>query len=454
MPTEPDSTAELLEDRVVSLAPVREQPAPPPVRWILVAGVLVVAIGAAVVSARWSSPPLAAVASPSPSITLSAPTPAVAATIQPTASPDNGPCGAGHVQFQVNAQPVPMEGLEAIRVPVGGTLALAIQEESTSGSLVLARAHAGAPATTDTGVIATFTGTDFQPGAVTPVGWSANGDALLVSAGHASTSGDIENCNDLFLLQAEGSSVQLSSLTDDGSTAPVEGGALSAGGARVAYFQQNELRPQIELRSIDVHSGKPGIGVAGCSGPLGVPRWSPDETKILAICNNTLVIADVDLVTWHTFPTPSPDVVYLTAGWRADSTSIVAVGAQTGQMGSSPLEIFEFDAVTGTGGGRAASLTNTTWVLGSASMSPDGRWALVQGNDTYAIDTATGTATNLPWIVLPNPFDLATVAWLSGSNSFLYANSGALYQVDLAAMTRTDVGAIPVSNFAWHESKP
>jgi len=87
-------------------------------------------------------------------------------------------------------------------------------------------------------------------------------------------------------------------------------------------------------------------------------------------------------------------------------------------------------------------------------MSPDGRWALVQGNDSYAIDTATGTATNLPWIVLPNPLDPATVAWLAGGNSFLYANSGTLYEVDLSAMTRTEVGAIPTSDFAWHESKP
>jgi hypothetical protein len=454
MSPEPESTAELLEDRVVSLAPVGPRSKGPSNRWVLLVGAVVVVLGAALLSARWSVPPLAAVASPSPPSSASAPTPAVAGVLQPTASPDNGACGTGTVQFQVNAQPVAMVGLEQIRVPAGGTLAVAIEDSTTTGSLVLAKAHAGDAATTDAGVIATYTGVDTQLVAVQPIGWSASGDALLVNAGHRAISAVDVTCNDFYLLQAEGSTVRLSSLAEDGSARPAGDAALSADGARIAYFQQNEFRPQTELRLIDVHSGEPGIGLVGCSGPLPPPRWSPDQTRILAICDNALVIADVDARDWQAFPPTSPDSVVLAAGWTADSTSIMTVAAETDRIASNRLDIAKVDALTGIRSDRAVSPTNTPWIVGSASMSPDGRWALVQGNDTYAIDTATGTAASLPWIVFPNPFDLATVAWLSGGNSFLYANMGTLYQVDLGTMTRAEIGAVPTSSFAWHELQP
>jgi hypothetical protein len=382
----------------------------------------------------------------------------VAAGVEPTANPDTGPCRPGSLQFHVNAQPVPGAGLDQIRVPPGGTLALAIDETATSGSLVLAKAHAGDPTTTDAGIIATFTASGIQPWAVQPIGWSASGDALLVSAGHSGTPGPGEGCNDLYLLQAEGSAVQLSSLTDDGWPGAVEGGTLSADGGRVAYFQQNGLRLQTELRLIDVHSPRPGIGWGDCGGPLGPARWSPDESRLLAICDNSFVVVDMTAYSRGTSSiasfSPALNTLVLTAGWTADSGSVVAVAARTDEMVSNTLEIAEIDAVTGARTDRPVSPTTAQWVVGSSSMSPDGRWALVQGNDSYAIDTATGTATNLPWIVLPNPLDPATVAWLAGGNSFLYANSGTLYNVDLSAMTRTEVGAIPTSDFAWHESKP
>lgn len=444
---DPESNAELVEDRVVSLVHVGQRSTRPAGRWVLLAGGLVVALGAAVLSARLTNPPLAAVASPSPSASQSAPPPLVAATLPPPPTADVGPCGTGSVQFQVNAQPVPGHGLEQIKVPSGGMIALAIADSPTSGSLVLAKAHAGDPGTTDAGVIATFTGSDIEPGAVTPIGWSAAGDALLVSAGHRSTSSADDNCSDLYLLQTLGAEVELSSLTDDGVGGRAESGALSQDGGRVAYAQARELR------LVDVHGPRPGTALHDCDRPQGAARWSPDDTSILAICNNQIVIADLANDESRSFAA-APNTILMTAGWTPDGKSIVTVAARTGQMVFSPLGIAEIDAVTGGRTERPVSPTNTQWVVGTSTMSPDGRWALVQGNDTYALDIATGTATNLPWIVLSASFDPVTIAWLADGNSVLYADSGALYEVDLAAITRTAVGAIPASNFAWYQSPP
>ncbi len=147
--------------------------------------------------------------------------------------------------------------------------------------------------------------------------------------------------------------------------------------------------------------------------------------------------------------------VLMTAGWTADSRSIVTVAAGTGQVVSNPLEITEIDVVSGVGNERSVSPTNTQWVVGASTISPDGRWALAQGNDTYAIDIGTGTARNLPWVVPLASVDQVTIAWLADGKSFLYADSGTLYEVDLLkAMTRAEVGAIPTSTFAWYEPPP
>ncbi|MEZ0241135.1 MAG: hypothetical protein ACAH65_10085, partial [Chloroflexota bacterium] len=88
-------------------------------------------------------------------------------------------------------------------------------------------------------------------------------------------------------------------------------------------------------------------------------------------------------------------------------------------------------------------------------------WALVQGDGnvpaatwfpTYAVDTETGVATKLPWTVVHDATEPSNVAWLAAPGHLLYEEDRALYEVDLATMTRTEVGAIPASDFAWFEA--
>jgi Tol biopolymer transport system component len=365
------------------------------------------------------------------------------------------------VQFQSQDDPEPQRDVPGLRVPTSGLLALAVEDNAQQGVLLLA--SAGATGTTTANVIATYWGSNLQPGqAVTPLGWSADGYELLVSAGHVSSSLVEASCSDLYIVRYEDSRVIVSEVTGDpsgngaasgastgnGLPGRAEEGAVSPDGSLVAYFESGELW------LVDVHDRGSLQGLDRCRDHLGTPRWSPDGTHLFALCEGSIVVADTSEFTSGSlsverFSGPR-GALLLTAGWAADSRSILTVAAVTGKALSSPLEIIAFDAASGAGTERAVTLTQTQWVLGPAAMSPDGRWALLQGNDTYALDIATGEATNLPWIVFSAARD--TVAWLPDGNTFLYADSGTLYEIDLASMTRTEVGAIPVSNFAWHES--
>ncbi len=126
-----------------------------------------------------------------------------------------------------------------------------------------------------------------------------------------------------------------------------------------------------------------------------------------------------------------------------------------------PLAIVEINRSDGTQIASVASQASTEWVLGSATMSPLGRWALVQGDrnvptatwyPTYAVNTSTGEATKLPWTVIHGSTGPTAVSWLAEPGKFLYEDEQAFYEVDLATMTRTEVGAIPASDYAWFDT--
>ncbi|HYN70340.1 MAG TPA: hypothetical protein VEX41_09035 [Candidatus Eisenbacteria bacterium] len=450
---DPDANAELLDDRTTPLTRAGTGAGPWTVRgvpvWLLILVSVLVALVVSVSRLGTPDPRLAAVPTAGLLATQPVPSPVLAETLQPTPTADTGPCGTGGIQFHTNAEPLPLLDLDRLRVPTGGLLALVAEENTTGGSLVLANARGDEGGTTVAAVIATFTGSDIQPGqAVTPIAWSKSGYALLVSAGHRGANVAEETCSDLHLLRYEDSRVIVSSLTHaDGPGGRAEGAALSGDGERVGYIQGNDIR------LLEVVGPRPSAAFNSCDHPRGPVRLSPNETRLLAICDRAFVVVDLDIAESGIF-SAAPDTILLTAGWTGDADSIVSVAARTGAIQSSPLVIFDVDRI-GRQAVRFETEVSSQWVVGTSTMSPDSRWALVQGDSTdatYAVDTTTAAVTKLPWFVLPVSFEPLTIAWLADGNSFLYTELETLYEVDLAAMTRTEVGAVPLPNFAWHES--
>jgi Tol biopolymer transport system component len=200
-------------------------------------------------------------------------------------------------------------------------------------------------------------------------------------------------------------------------------------------------------------------------------RWSPDGAWLTVVCDNEVVVMDLNGQRPHLLGPPAdlePDVglprdtLALVAGWTPDAETVVVVTAPSGSSQLGALQIVGFDR----GGARRSLIqtsTSTEWVVGTSTISPDGRWALVQGDGnvpsqtwypTYAVETETGAATKLPWTVIHDATEPSSVSWLAEPGRFLYEEGQMLYEVDLAAMTRTEVGAIPAADYAWYDTEP
>jgi len=455
---DPDSTAELLDDQVVSLAPARGESSGPALRWLALAFVVAIVLVIGIANAGRFEPRVAVIGSAAPDATdLTA-----VATSAPSPTVDVTACAEGSVDVQP-ADAVPSAShIAPLRLTQPGSLALAIEEDRTSGEVILARSAGDEAGTVVARVVARFTGYDIQLSrAVTPVAWSAQGDAILVDAGHLSMSEVERNCSDLFLVRADGSSV--TRLTHNGPGQWTNSSSISPGGGQVARVAGGDLR------LIEVDGARPGLPLASCVQPDGPVRWSPDGTWLLLVCGNEIIVVDLIGQRPHLYGPPAGpesegslprDSLPLVAGWAPDGQSIIAVTAPAGLSQLGPLQVVQIDR---TGGAHLAGVgteASTEWVLGTATISPDARWALVQGVGnvptetwfpTYAVDTSTGDATKLPWTVLHDSAP-SSVAWLSEPGSLLYEEDQALYEVDLATMTRTEVGAIPASDYAWFEA--
>jgi hypothetical protein len=453
---DPDSTAELLDDQVVSLAPARREASGLALRWLAVAilGAIVLVVGISV--AGRSEPPVTVVGSAGPSATdLIA-----LATAPPSPTVDVNACAEGSIDVQpVLADPDP--GLPPLRLTRPGALALAIEEDRTSGEVIVARSAGDEAGTVDARVVARFTGYDIQlPRTVTPVAWSAQGDAILINAGHLDQFEPDRNCSDLFLVRADGSGV--TRLTQHRAGEWANAGSISSTGEQVARVAGGDLR------LIAVDGARLGAPLASCRRPQGLTRWSIDGW-LLVVCDDAIVVADRSREQRVYGPPAGPesegslprDSLPLAAAWTPDGQSIIALTAPDGPSQLGPLQVVEIKRSDGTPVARVASEASTEWVPGTATMSPDARWALVQGDGnvptdtwfpTYAVDTSTGDATKLPWTVLHDLTGPSSVSWLSQPGLFLYEEDQALYEVDLATMTRTEVGAIPASDYAWFEA--
>jgi hypothetical protein len=393
------------------------------------------------------------VASPGPSIQVT-PVASNSPTAAPTRAPITGagPCRDGRIDIEPMVTVTWRPDNREIAAPSTGRLAMALEESSAGGSIVVTDpTHEGLR------VVATFTGEE-AGGAdrVQVVGWSPDGSSLLVYALNWSNSDAARNCGNYFVVQADGSKVQR--LTDYGPDELANGGNFSPSGASVAYTLGNELH-------VAAVSGGSRLLGAACPAVNGELRWTSDERQILLHCADYgVMLFDVasGQPRWlHLDPGP------LDARWTTDEQGIVvAVGDEPPGLVGGPLSIVDVELAELRFATRVRSDVSTEWVLGVPSLSPDNRWLLVQGGGnvpdipyypTYLVDTATGLTTELPWPVMAEgPFDpwgrQPRITWLPGNDRILTLQQGKLYEVDLRAITRTAVGKVPAEDYAFSVS--
>jgi hypothetical protein len=412
----------------------RSWPGNPAIAWAAIAMALVV-VGTAVLFSGRPENPVVVAPSSSPGLASELP----------------GPCGTGLVALQAAVGAVPLPAFAAdIRVPVGGRLALALEEGPAGGTILVA-----GPEGLDPRVVATFTGETGSQGRVQVIAWSLDERELLVWSGSHDTLTADRNCGNLWTVATDGSSV--TQVTYNGPDMVATVSAFAPVGGALAYVQDGAVHLYLEDGVTRT------IRFPGCSpnDPRGL-HFGLDASKILLVCDAELVIVDRKTETARLIGLP----FVLDARWAADGQSIIAAVDRNQYPNPGPVTILEVDPNDGTSRTRVESDVSSVWATPPMPvLSPDGRWLLVLGNGvdnplpyapTYIVDTATG-ATSLPeYPVLTDVgfmedayTRLPAVAWLSGNESVLSVQDGAIYEVDLQSLEREEVGAVPVHDFAW-----
>jgi hypothetical protein len=362
-----------------------------------------------------------------------------------------GNCGTGRTVITAASSggPVPEEA-KSVRAPQGGLLAIALEDQSTpsaaitSGSIVVAGPEAGSVR-----VVATFSGDEIlRDGGVGILAWSASGDALLVYAGSDSMGSADGICGNLWVVRADGTAV--TRLTDNGPAEGIDQAGFSPSSTSVAYVQADVLHV------LDLAGGEQTIPIGQC--PPHRLHWTPDERRILVVCETLVVVADRDSGTATRLSGGGGEVY--DAVWSPEGGSIVV--ATDERLNPGPVVILDIDAATGSTVTRSHSDHSAVWLGNGLTLSPDGRLLLLRedidvgdgASPTYLIDTAIGRSTKLPWPVVGDSWfwnslgGAVSVTWLEGNDRVLAADAEKLYEVDLRQLTRTEVGSV-VPNQDW-----
>ena len=443
--SEPDWKAELLEDRTTSLATGGAPP--PPTQGLRAAGVAaaMLAVAVIVLYAPNAARRPAASANPGPTAFAAFPTSLPTATALPTPTSDGGPCVTSPLEVTPPADTALPGWYRVPKIPETGLAAFTVDETRDRGSIVVAGAGADGPASAR--VAATYS----SPGApdrpeVALVGWSASGDTLLMVAFQFGRSSWNEGCSNLFLVNADGSGV--TALTDNGPGGFIFDSALAPTTGRVAYSSNDGLSV-IDPLIGDTH-------FARCSAPW-TPRWSPDEQRLSAFCSDRR-LQIVDLAGGTSIDYQLPAGLTLTgATWAGDSSSMIVVATEAGPTEHPPLAILDFFPGTGAFERRPLDIPAAA-SLSFASISPDGRWIVLQDwsdlIDVAVLSLETGATTGLPIPPAPDVDGPTPFAWFPDGDTALFGLGGVLYTVNVATTELVEVGLLPSSQFLWHNSEP
>ena len=386
---------------------------------------------------------------------LASPSAPVIGTPAPQASPistspiDETACTSGRITFHTGSDRTPPAASRALQAPSGGRIAIAYEDSTTTGSLVVADSRPGSAR-----VVGDFTGEEIQDvNGVRVLGWSSTGDRLLLLASQSSSAVPPTGgtCDNLYLITADGTSGI--SVTDNGPGQTVAAAALSPSGSRVAYAQG------ADLHVFDADGGtNVDIPLTRCPFAPSQLDWAADATRVAFVCGPFVAIADISRRTVDYTAFDANGRIPMTLTWTGNETLALALEDDGLGIGSGPVLILDLSLQSGTltWQVRMASRYQTEWVLGLPYFSPDGAYLLVQGDGavasaffpTYVIDTHFGKTTKLPWPVLGQSGPLvAPPVWSGGLRPHLFlADAGQLVELDLLAKTRTTIGSVPASD--------
>jgi hypothetical protein len=453
---DPPQKAELLDDRTSSLAPTGArggrlwptQRIPRIAPWLAVAVVAALVGGLVVLDSTPRGPSIAA--SPSPS------RPAVADVTKAPAptltSRALDPCGAGRIQFAASENP----SVPGSTTPDGtppGLMAAAIESSASSGFIVVT--ETGIDGASNNRIVATFSGSDIQdPYGVSVVDWTAAGDAFLVHAGHGSMGEGDSSCADLYMVNADGSGVRY--LTGSAPGEWIGNSALAPRTAQVAYLKNDEVWVT------DSKNRTGGTKVGDCAVNWAL-EWSPDEDRLLALCNRDHLLVTGTTETPKLMPIES-GAFPVAAAWSPDSSSITLVQAPT-SLRLGPLTVLDVDPTTMLATKRLDTDVSTEWATPSQIVSPDGRWLLARGLELgkepgqdafgfFAVDLMTGVTRQLPWRLFNDQPGVESFGWLPDGETVLYGDGGTLFTLNVRDETRTALGPLPAPDFGWLARAP
>ena len=270
---------------------------------------------------------------------------------------------------------------------------------------------------------------------------SSDGSLVLFRVGYISPQGLSYECGDLYVAAADGSGVRR--ITSLGTSAVVQGGAISPDGTRVAYVAG-------DVAVVDLVTGST-VHQPGCAVPYSAYRtpvvWSSTVDRFAVACDPP-VIYDAAAATSPTVLESADTLLGL--AWSGGVLSVARVNGGSNEGG---FHLDRFDAVTGqTIEGQRTSDASINWVVGgSSAFSPDGRQVLTLGVpggqlpaasfSLYLVDVAGTT----PRAIVP--YFEGTVTWLSDGRSIIVFNLAdgvwTLARIDLASGRRTSLGPLP-----------
>jgi len=297
--------------------------------------------------------------------------------------------------------------------------------------------------------------------------WSDDGTELLVETSHSSQSLD-ENCSNLWLVNADGTSV--TRLTSDGPGLLADLGELAPDGRSVAYVHvsnaQGALRIVGSTGTTRVLDPTP-CNLGGPAGFLHELVWAPDGRHLALSCEHIVTVYSIADGTSTTYHLPA-DPFVAGLSWSPDSGRVLAATVAQGSI-LGGLAVVSLDPASGSATAVSRSSLNVTWSAWEApwaNFSPDGQWLVEPGGlpgyappldqeALYLVNVATGSARQLvPPGTWPTP-----ASWTADSKAVLFdgvdSSVESLIQLDITDSGQTIVDRILEDTYwFWHSIGP